>query len=131
MGAPQRGARVGRTVQPDRRIRPWIAQPAVTLLARPESADGGDGEREIPGSGRLLGLQPIRAESRVPASEGVLPLLIEHRVRIYSSGSIAADALHTGSSPSVVSSRSFYSPNRKTGRWGYPRGGSGAGRRAG
>ena len=37
-----------------------------------------DGEREIPGgSCRFLGLS-LRAEIRIPAPEGVLPLFVEH-----------------------------------------------------
>jgi hypothetical protein len=42
---------VGRAVQPERRIRPWIAQAGGNPSARPESTDGGDGEREISGIG--------------------------------------------------------------------------------
>src|SRR5271165_4891064 len=77
--APQRGAWVGRAVQPERRIRPWIAQPAVNPSCAAGIGRWRGWRREISrGSGRLLGLQPFRAESQVPAPEGVLPLLIEH-----------------------------------------------------
>ena len=52
------------------------------------------------GSRRFLGL-PLRAEIRIPAPEGVLPLLVEH-----AGSSAGGDALRAGSIPSVVSSPS-------------------------
>ena len=53
------------------------------------------GEQEIPGGhAAFLGL-PLRAKIRIPAPEGVLPLLVEH------TGSYPAgeDVLHAGSTP--------------------------------
>jgi hypothetical protein len=120
----RRAARVGRAVQPKRRIRPWITQPAVTLLRGPN--------REMAGmeSGRFLGVRPLAwlaaLQGGKPGTSAGRCFSTAHqatRVRMCSSGCAPRELQ---SSPP-----SSYSPNRKTERWGYPRGESGAGRRAG